>query len=148
MEQMLFRLLEHLGFLRGEVAALQEKNLELIRQNEESSFKEKTSKLTYETLQKDHHFLTEHLKRLSKEKMQCDKKIQQLNSTIEELKTKVKHYEGKKGGREDALHRTQGQERDGSLDINEFIQMSITRLQTEPDKSKFNRTNLTRKGRH
>lgn len=84
---------------------------------------------------------------ITKDKIAAEKKVHQLTESIQYLESKLKKIEAGKG-RQDALQRNRkNQEREGSLDINEFISMNFAKVSSdEPGGAK--KSNLVKRSRH
>lgn len=93
--------------------------------------------------------MSEHLKRITKEKIQSDKRAHELTASVKDLEKKLKKAESTATvrGRDQLTRNRKEVEREGSLDLNEFISTNFNRISTQASMPE-QRTNLVKRSRH
>jgi hypothetical protein len=90
--KMVDKLFEYISFVRGELVRLQEKGLE--REREAAESKDAQSSKFYESLQKETKFMTDHIKRLSAEKLKLEKRLLELERQGQAEQERMRRLEG------------------------------------------------------
>lgn len=143
---MVDKLFEYINHLKREFVGLQEVHCQTKSRLEENEDAGVGCKQVADSLQKENKFMSEQIKRLAAEKIKVEKKAADLERTIKKLEDKIRRSEETTSTTNNKIYKSaeiqpgkpssRPDEKDKSLDLNDFIELNMNIMRSQNPKPK------------